>query len=499
MRHRAELPPPSSSSSSPPSPPPAYHRIVFSDVDGTLVHYPAHRRVGTDDDAGGDAVAGDDADADGDADEEEPIEIRLPPSKTGTRGVISARTLSLCHRLRHGVGAGVGDDDDGGDDDDEGTRIANGGVPFVLVSGMRTTTLFQRLPYLPRADAYVSESGGRIFYPRPLLAPRSRSSSSSSSSSGWVVGKKGEDEDGGVDDDDDDGDDGDGSAAAVAGLVVRPASYRGMPPPDARPYTLVEDKRWRDLVSLPDSAGPDGYGGDGGGGGGAPIPIDGRDGRLWEVARSLSGRGYVLDFEGYASSFRVNRGRQTDPELLRDFDEFVSGRAGGVGASTGGGGAMAIPDDLGCSTNLGCVDVYPAMTGKRNCAEYLLRKFLGGDAGGDVGGEGGGECQGEGGGGGGEEGGGRPPRSSVSLKSHAYCMCDDDNDIEMAVACRAAYLPSVTSESMRALATNDDDDDNGDYSLVVVEDAPRGIIESLATEAALEAIIERVSSDHDRR
>ena len=100
---------------------------------------------------------------------------------------------------------------------------------------------------------------------------------------------------------------------------------------------------------------------------------------------------------------------------------------------------------------------------------------------------------------GGEEGGGRPPRSSVSLKSHAYCMCDDDNDIEMAVACRAAYLPSVTSESMRALATNDDDDDNGDYSLVVVEDAPRGIIESLATEAALEAIIERVSSDHDRR
>ena len=77
-------------------------------------------------------------------------------------------------------------------------------------------------------------------------------------------------------------------------------------------------------------------------------------------------------------------------------------------------------------------------------------------------------------------------------------MCDDDNDIEMAVACRAAYLPSVTSESMRALATNDDDD-YGNYSLVVVEDVPRGIIESLATEAALEAIIERVSSDQDRR
>jgi hypothetical protein len=33
---------------------------------------------------------------------------------------------------------------------------------------MRTTTLFQQLPYLPWADAYVSESGGRIFYPVPL-------------------------------------------------------------------------------------------------------------------------------------------------------------------------------------------------------------------------------------------------------------------------------------------------------------------------------------------
>jgi hypothetical protein len=169
MRQRAELPPPSSSSS-PPLLPPAYHRIVFSDIDGTLVHYPAHCRVGRDDDARGDAA--NDADADDNADEEEPIVIRLPPSKTGTRGVISTRTLSLCHRLRHGISI---DDNDDDDNEDDGTRIANGGMPFVLVSGMRTTTLFQHLPYLPQADAYVSKSGGGIFYPSPFLTPRSSS------------------------------------------------------------------------------------------------------------------------------------------------------------------------------------------------------------------------------------------------------------------------------------------------------------------------------------
>jgi hypothetical protein len=49
---------------------------------------------------------------------------------------------------------------------------------------------------------------------------------------------------------------------------------------------------------------------------------------------------------------------------------------------------------------------------------------------------------------------------------------------------------------MRALATNLDD---YDHSLIVVEDVSRGIVECIATEAALEAIIERVSSDIDGR
>ncbi len=39
----------------------------------------------------------------------------------------------------------------------------------VLITGARTATLLQRLPYLPSADAYVAENGGRIFYPDQTL------------------------------------------------------------------------------------------------------------------------------------------------------------------------------------------------------------------------------------------------------------------------------------------------------------------------------------------
>lgn len=35
------------------------------------------------------------------------------------------------------------------------------------------------------------------------------------------------------------------------------------------------------------------------------------------------------------------------------------------------------------------------------------------------------------------------------LSKHAVCMCDDDNDLEMALACQHAYLPDIASESMR--------------------------------------------------
>ena len=34
------------------------------------------------------------------------------------------------------------------------------------------------------------------------------------------------------------------------------------------------------------------------------------------------------------------------------------------------------------------------------------------------------------------------------LSNHAVCMCDDDNDLEMALACQHAYLPDIASQSM---------------------------------------------------
>lgn len=39
----------------------------------------------------------------------------------------------------------------------------------MLITGARTSTLLTRLPYLPAADAYVAENGGRIFYPDTTL------------------------------------------------------------------------------------------------------------------------------------------------------------------------------------------------------------------------------------------------------------------------------------------------------------------------------------------
>lgn len=39
-------------------------------------------------------------------------------------------------------------------------------IRLVYVTGARTATLSNRLPFLPAADAYVCENGGRIFYPR---------------------------------------------------------------------------------------------------------------------------------------------------------------------------------------------------------------------------------------------------------------------------------------------------------------------------------------------
>merc|ERR1712194_132099 len=178
---------------------------------------------------------------------------------------------------------------------------------------------------------------------------------------------------------------------------------------------------------------------------------------MGELAQKHTQQGYVLDISGYSTAYRINRKHQPT-HLALTFDDFIAECAKKHG----------IPDGLDCSTNLGCVDIYPAMSGKKNCAEYLVQRFLRHE---DLGGEGARE-------------------ESISLKTHACCLCDDDNDIEMALACRSAYLPSVTSESIRNLvASSRQQQDEGGCKLVVTEDKTKGIVGPLATEAALEAII----------
>ncbi len=431
--------------------------VVFSDVDGTLVHYPSSSSTTT-------TTTNNDS------------LLYLPPSMTGSRGVISSKTLVLCHQLRHGsmfknaedyveklfgkkLDHDNDDDDDdianndveGDDTDDDARDVVPVVVPLVLISGMRTSTLFKRMPYLPRSDAYVCESGGRIFYPRPFMIRKDIHNYNTNDNNVIAGAYDGKDH-----------------------LIVRPVAYPGMPSGYDKPFILEEDMYWRERMTNLDAAGPDGYDDD--------IQIEYRRGKLWDFARTLifndddvcKNDDSVIDADGYATAFRI---RYRQKSRRGDSDMPLSPLPSSL--------LPPLPDGLACSTNLGCVDIYPAMSGKRNCAEYLAQKFLGQA---------------------GERNEVTPcssrSRSSSSnnnsnknnngengkslLKTNAYCLCDDDNDIEMALACRAAYLPSVTSESMRSLATSEEN------SLIVTADETNGIVESIATEAALRALMEEL-------
>jgi hypothetical protein len=70
------------------------------------------------------------------------------------------------------------------------------------------------------------------------------------------------------------------------------------------------------------------------------------------------------------------------------------------------------------------------------------------------------------------------------LASSSICICDDDNDIPLAMACRKAFLPTISSTSIKALV-----DSRGEDRMVVTEDIPTGIIGYLATEEALRRVL----------
>ena len=241
--------------------------IVFSDVDGTLVHYPDEVQ----DDQPGNKI------------------VYLPPSSTGMRGVISSKSLELCQKLRR-----------------------HERVKLVLVSGMRTSTLINRLPFLPKADAYCSEAGGRIFY-------------SNSNPN---------DED----------------------VVVTPVPFDGACDEDLKPFGLWEDEPWRLKMSA-DGAGSDGYVSDamdvflGKQEQAEVIPLKDRKGALWNFARDLERRCFVIDYKGYSNCFRVNMQQQSKVSS-EEFNELKSADVSNLGLDT--------------SVNLGCIDFYPKSSGKKN-------------------------------------------------------------------------------------------------------------------------------------
>jgi hypothetical protein len=71
------------------------------------------------------------------------------------------------------------------------------------------------------------------------------------------------------------------------------------------------------------------------------------------------------------------------------------------------------------------------------------------------------------------------------LSRRCVCLCDDDNDIDMALACLHAYIPSVSSESMAKTL-----EENPSHFTITEQGDVR---ETLATEAALARVLDRIA------
>jgi hypothetical protein len=256
------------------------------------------------------------------------------------RGVISAKTLSLVDEIRN-----------------------KNHVKFVLISGMRTSTLLQRLPYLPRADAYCSENGGRIFYPIEI-----GDDNQDKDETKRIINSI--DRAGSGDDDDDD----DGSDV----FWVQPAKYKHQgsgsgDPHRNKPFGIREDKVWRNRMTRA-------IGGDSFGSFSlneiyeaqddpmsTSMPLNERDGFLWDFARDLiHNHGFVLDTKGYSTCFRVNQKQQKKQSSGDDGAAVADTSPGRISALLGAPKWDDNRDSIDSSVNLSCVDFYPSCSGKRN-------------------------------------------------------------------------------------------------------------------------------------
>lgn len=358
-------------------------KIIFSDIDGSLIHYPNELQ---DHESPRSKQQ--------EQDDETNLILALPPSATGLRGLISSQTLATCRDLR-----------------------LEKDVKLVLVTGARTSTLLNRLPYLPKADAYCTEAGGRIFYPT---------------------------DDTGID----------CCLEDIGQFTYTPVEYSGanIANGDLKPFGLREDMVWRKRMEV-GGAGTEAYVGnevlshrchgemedeecliDYESTDGFPlvedeVPVSQRKGHLWQYANQLVEReGFVLDTKSYSTCFRVNSKHQTNGNFKALLDGDISHPALHIGKST----------------NLGCIDFYPAVSGKANCCQYIANEL------------------------------------GFNLSTEGVCICDDDNDTEMALACSHSYIPSLTSESML--------DTLRQHQSNFTQTFGPGISPTTATEVALQAI-----------
>jgi hypothetical protein len=73
------------------------------------------------------------------------------------------------------------------------------------------------------------------------------------------------------------------------------------------------------------------------------------------------------------------------------------------------------------------------------------------------------------------------------LARQTVCLCDDDNDIEMARACLHAYVPSISSTSLAETIRS------SPLQFTATCDADNNVEGTHATEAALAIILERIA------
>ena len=350
-------------------------KIVFSDLDGTLIHYP----VGSGDD-----------DVGNDTSEANTGVLEFPPSSTGLKGVISTKTLSLVRTIRKGGNSGTN-------------------VKFVLVSGMRTPTLLQRLPYLPRADAYCSENGGRIFYPIGSDEDGGENGNGHDDVF-WVTPHRFRDEGNDKHSDDDGYFRPFGIREDLDWKRTMEEAMTGIhEPEDSHSYSSFGSAKLQQVADDPSSPA-------------STVPLEERSGLLWDLARELATKGIATDIKGYATCFRVNQKQQSNTANRIDQLALLLEEPPWNAATDG--------NRIVSSVNLKCVDFYPSCSGKKNCCLYLAKKFFPED------------CAAHG-----RSSGGRSAPEDF-LSRHAVCLCDDDNDLEMALACSHAYLPDVSSATM---------------------------------------------------